>query len=531
MGVTVADCLRLPALRQAELAAGAGGLSRSVASVTVLEYPRIDMLSDALLVGNELLISALVSIKDDVEMQCRLLRHLSEMGEAGLILYYTGVFVQEIDDRLISTADDLDFPLILMPRGRMDFRYSESITEVMELVFADQKRERYYTGEMAKRISRLSPQLRTMNSVLRLLSDRLRCTLLLADRSFARKAAAAWPLSNEWDYRLILDTLRENKPAAYSPLVMDCEGRGVRVWDFPVTGKRSQGLHLLALDEEGSQEEDMLRQAAEVVELFLNVWNRDVNLEGTDALVHAILSDQPEEMRRLAGRMGIDIATINTLYVLRLRAADNPALQDAAERLKRYLQEHHKLVVADVYNHGVVAFCDDKLFDEAETDVAGDFVGKMKARGVKCDCAVLERIANTTQARAGYMSVEENMSYAARLWPHKPVFTRGELQFAGECRELLSRGEDAYRRPLGCLDGVPGLADGENLLNILCTYLLDAGSSTQRTGELLHLHRNTVKYHIGKLRTLLAVDLDTMPEAMQVYTAAALWRLMHSEDK
>ena len=96
---------------------------------------------------------------------------------------------------------------------------------------------------------------------------------------------------------------------------------------------------------------------------------------------------------------------------------------------------------------------------------------------------------------------------------------------------MLSRGEDAYRRPLGCLDGVPGLADGENLLNILCTYLLDAGSSTQRTGELLHLHRNTVKYHIGKLRTLLAVDLDTMPEAMQVYTAAALWRLMHSEDK
>ena len=155
MGVTVADCLRLPALRQAELAAGAGGLSRSVASVTVLEYPRIDMLSDALLVGNELLISALVSIKDDVEMQCRLLRHLSEMGEAGLILYYTGVFVQEIDDRLISTADDLDFPLILMPRGRMDFRYSESITEVMELVFAVKKRERYYTGEMDKITSRL----------------------------------------------------------------------------------------------------------------------------------------------------------------------------------------------------------------------------------------------------------------------------------------------------------------------------------------------------------------------------------------
>ena len=75
MSVTVADCLKLPALRRAELVAGAQGRDRAVGAITVLEYPKIDLLSGELLIGNELVISALVSIKDDVEMQCRLIRH------------------------------------------------------------------------------------------------------------------------------------------------------------------------------------------------------------------------------------------------------------------------------------------------------------------------------------------------------------------------------------------------------------------------------------------------------------------------
>ena len=96
MSVTVADCLKLPALRRAELVAGAQGRDRAVGAITVLEYPKIDLLSGELLIGNELVISALVSIKDDVEMQCRLIRHLNAMGEAGFILYYSGVFVKEV---------------------------------------------------------------------------------------------------------------------------------------------------------------------------------------------------------------------------------------------------------------------------------------------------------------------------------------------------------------------------------------------------------------------------------------------------
>ena len=132
MNVTVADYLKLPTLREAQLIAGAKGTDRAVSSVSVLEWPETKLLSNELIIGNELIISALVTIKDDVARQCSVLRHLRNMGAAGLVLFYVGVFIPRIDEALIAVADEINLPLIAMPFGRMDFRYSDMITDIVE---------------------------------------------------------------------------------------------------------------------------------------------------------------------------------------------------------------------------------------------------------------------------------------------------------------------------------------------------------------------------------------------------------------
>lgn len=189
MNVTVADCLRLPTLREAQLVAGAKGLDRAVSSVSVLEWPETNLLSDELIVGNELVISALVTIKDDVARQCCVLRHLRSMGAAGLVLFYVGVFIPQIDDALIAVADEINLPLIAMPFGRMDFRYSDMITDIVEYIHKRRMQGNYYTAEVMNSIALLEPQQRNINTALRLLSDRMRCTLLLTDRYLERRGA------------------------------------------------------------------------------------------------------------------------------------------------------------------------------------------------------------------------------------------------------------------------------------------------------------------------------------------------------
>lgn len=157
MSVKVSDCLKLPALRDAKVIAGKKGLNRTVTAITVIELADTSALRNDLLVGNELLLSALVSIKDDIDMQCRLIRHLHSVGEAALVIYYVGVFVPEIDPRLVETANEVGFPLIIMPYGKLNFRYSDVISEVMELVITDRKQEKYYVPEIVDRISQLAP--------------------------------------------------------------------------------------------------------------------------------------------------------------------------------------------------------------------------------------------------------------------------------------------------------------------------------------------------------------------------------------
>lgn len=131
MAVTVADLLKLPSLRNAEVVAGKGGLQKIVSSISVLESVDPEVLNDALFHndefnGSEIVITSFINIKDDVELQCRNIRRHAEGGEVGLILYYVGVFMKDIDPRLIALANQLDFTLICMPRNRMDLRYSES---------------------------------------------------------------------------------------------------------------------------------------------------------------------------------------------------------------------------------------------------------------------------------------------------------------------------------------------------------------------------------------------------------------------
>jgi len=71
MSVTIADLLKLPSLRNAEVVAGKGGLGKIVSSISVLESTDPELLNDSLFnndefTGSEIVITGFINIKDDV---------------------------------------------------------------------------------------------------------------------------------------------------------------------------------------------------------------------------------------------------------------------------------------------------------------------------------------------------------------------------------------------------------------------------------------------------------------------------------
>lgn len=532
MNVTVADCLRLPTLREAQLVAGAKGVDRAVSSVSVLEWPETNRLSNEVLVGNELIISALVPIKDDVGLQCSVLRHLRSMGAAGLVLFYVGVFIPRIDEALIAVADEICFPLITMPFGRMDFRYSDMITDVVEYIHNRRMQGNYYTAEVMNSIALLEPQQRNINTALRLLSDRMRCTLLLTDRYLERRGAAAWPVSNQWDYLALLQMLQKRKTLSKGQQAMELEGHSFRLWDIPVPSKAHRGMHLLVLDEFDQMESEKLRQAVDVVALFLNIWDKGTYYDGTDALVEAILTDDPAKMRKLAQQMGISIGAVNTMWILRLTDGQtgNELVMsqklDVILKLKIYLQDHHKVVIVDSYGAYIIALTDGMLLEENVWEMGEEFVSLLEKEGYAARGCIFDDLENTSQARDAYSRMARCFAELCAVYPQRKIYSDSDVRYVQSCINSVKQGEEAVASCLLPIRKLKDTADGDILIETLCTYLLDAESNTQSTGALLYLHKNTVHYRLNKIRSVLKCDLVQMPATLAVYKAAVVYRIL-----
>ena len=202
MSITVADVLKLPSMRGAQVIGGKKGLSRIVSSISVLEYAQINAVQTELFeniefFGNELAITGFLNNPDDVELQCMNIRRLTQVGEVGMILFYVGVVMKRVDQRLIDLANELDFVLICMPLGQKNQRYSEVICEVMELIHRDQMNGANLVSELLEQAASLPAHRRTVDSMLRMLSNRLRASVVLMDSSRRVLNEAAWPLAFE----------------------------------------------------------------------------------------------------------------------------------------------------------------------------------------------------------------------------------------------------------------------------------------------------------------------------------------------
>ena len=531
MSVTVADCLKLPSLREATVLAGHKGLNKIVSSVTVLEYADFSALEDAQFwLGNEMIISALCSIKDDVEAQCKLIQLLHDMGEACIVLYYVGIYMPAVDQKLTALANELDFPLLMMPPNRYGHRYSDAILEVMNAIFNDQRQEANIVTGILEQIAHVHPHKRNIGTVMRMLSDRLRCSLLLVDRNGDIRAFAPWPLAAGWDesdLKLALGEARFGESIALS-----LKGRETRLHSMTLDMEKQKGLRLLAIDESGNVNPAYMCQTAEALQLFANIWKGEFEDEGTEALVRAMLTNQPTEMRRIARQLCVNTEAFNTLWILWNKdapsGADMKNRKDlAATKMTSFLKEHHCTALVDVFQAYVVAFLNAARYADQEMLLAKQFMEEHKRRAPNDVLLVIPRLSTTEELCAAFLKVEENIEAACRIYPFLNALTRHELSFAAKCRDILNRGEVEIQKHMILIE--PFLCDepGIETVETLKTLLLDCQGSVVETSSRLHIHKNTVKYRIKKAKSMIGFDAAKIPEMMELYVALALHRLLH----
>lgn len=524
--MTVAEVMKLPSMVGAEVVAGHGGLSHPVESVNVLEYgcptETLNRFFRAnTFDGSDLLISAFASIAGDVEAQCENIRRYHAVGSVGLVLYYVGIIVPEIDQRLIDECDRLSFPLICMPRGQAGLRYSELIREVLFEIYREQQREQFFVSTLLDRISGLPAQQRSMETLLRMLSEHLRVSVILTEQQRELNTVVYWPRSLEQAISARLPGWLKELRCGSSLRVPLADGTGY-LQSCPHLLSDSDNLRLYTLKYREPLGEDALWQSSECVRLFIHIWNKNHGKFVVSELVRAIINDETIHRQRLAQLFKIRTEDLNQMWLFIPRHEPVEHDEGLLRSCTDYFSAFSDPVLVSYYEDTLVVFThalrgstqgDGELFGSRE---------QFEAISSRYEIICCDSLASSADARRAYLVSMANWRAARRIYPRTAVLRTADVMFAQLCQEIMSKREtlEQYEQSLSGLR-----SSNSELIPTLMVYLLDAGSSMAETAKLLYVHLNTVKYRLRQIQELTGLSPTQMPDSYSLYIAAAIDRM------
>ena len=535
MSLTVAEVIKLPCMREATVVAGQAGLDRIVSSISVSEYTRGGRALDgkprgvqlrriaADHYGNEIVISALASARDSVEEQCASIQEFHANGSVGLILFYIGVIIPSIDPRLIALANALDFPLIAMPEDRPDLRYSEVIYEVIEAIIKSRNNSGTLRNDIMESVLHNPPHQHNVPAVIRSLSDRLRACVLVTGQERTLLDAAVWPRG--FKLEPLPELLMQQGPTA------EIQGIEHNLYITEVDDLPETGLRLYIFKQGEALSDAMVQQAAETVQMAINLWSPGYGRKAVNELLQAILQDEPYKIQLLANTFNVNVETLRSMWLIRpaQTATGQRSSGEVVRRAAEELLHVCSVLLTEVHKGWGVMLGSDGLRAENMHTVSESFVQAQAQSGSPVILTVCSELEDMAAVREAFMLNLRNMPLAQIIYPTQHLFTLSEMRFAQRCQSILSGGEGEIARHIRILAPLSTTeADDQRLLKTLEVYFFDAGGSVAGTAERMFLHRNTVQYRLNQARERLRVSITRMPEVMDLYVALAIRRIMQT---
>lgn len=531
MSLTVKTCMGLPAFRYAKIVAGKGGINQTVNSITVLEYSDVDVISSDLFLNHEMCITAFSSIKDDVDKQCAIVRRMKEIGICAVVLYYIGIFVPYLDDKLISTADEVNLPLICMPYNRFDFRYGEAINDVMYAIYRDKQENINFIPEILESISGLPERLRTIRSLLQIISDRFRCSFFLFSQKGELLSEGQWPWSAGWNFGEIIRYFLKDpdKATEMSRAKMYIDKKDVFVTYSPVTPESSSRLHLFVIDEQESISHEQVLQAAELISLFMNISSYSLEETSPEMIIRSIITNEQMQIRELSAKHGIDVAKIQRMWLLGGGSMGDfkqkRQLKQCVSQIRSFFRNRGKWALVDLYQNSIIVLFQAAAFSELDETMEEELMKDLLDEGLHLALTKCMSITSIQNIQNMYELYEAYFDTVRMIYPTRSTFDLYDLSFAEKIKKLA---DDGYKvaRHMYSLQPIRQEANYSILLETLAVYLLDAGENLQRTAEVLGVHKNTVRYRLNQIRASYACEISQMPLVAELYEAVALQRLL-----
>lgn len=528
MSVTVADLLELPSLRQAKVIAGAGGITKIVSSISVLETADSSYLVDGLFqqgefFGSEIVITGFLNNLDDPMTQLSSIMRLAEGGEVGLILFYVGVYMKKVDKSIIDFANEHDFVLIQMPPSKM-LRYGEVINDVTEFIYNDRTKNQLIVSDILARVSRLPEHQRTINTVLRMVSNDVKVTAILTDADFHLLNLSAWPQIVKKDIMEHLPEIYKTAGIEYSPIdfLPNCHA-----YSFSIHSDYDSSMYLFLIKDGAPLNQIVRNQITDVIRISANIWGKGHGTIALHELVRAILQDDPIKMNRLADIFHINISEIHEMWIFSGELTSSKEfLKEKKDSLCENLKSCAQIVFADLYQEHLLLFSSTPFSEKDASIQIEEMLKKLLQLDSTITISRFNNLENSSDVRNAYLRNLEFCADAKKIFPLKNWFSAGDIEFAQECHQLIDHGEKNIFQYRILYNRLKKCSSDWDATETLGTFMLDAQSSITQTSRLLHVHINTVKYRLKVIDDYLGYTHSKMPDTMKLYYAIALHRLL-----
>lgn len=527
MSVTISDIMQLPSLQEARIVAGMKGINRSIASVSVLEAIAtkdldIDLPGHATNYGQEIILTAFVAYRNSVDAQCEAIRALHKEGEAGIIVFYVGRILPSIDSRVIDLANELEMPIIVMPEGRLDLRYSDVICEIMEAIINDCREHSYFTTEVIERISHLDVSQRSISNALAIIRDRVKCSIYLMDEIGRMLNMAEWPNGRNLSVNKFYAALTNDTAEITGVQKVHIDGK-TYLADIETIQSNGSILYMLVVKEQGALTQESCKQIKYIIKTYINLWTENYGQLDTKQLVSSIINDEPEKMRRIANAIKINVDSLSCTYFFYLKDGRHEFiyLQKMREIIKDFISVYKNTFLTEIFDDAVVVFAD-RQRERIDNDLP-NLLHELEVCGLLC-CVIINDTSKTTQdVKRAYWAFQNQKKEISILFPRKRIVTGGEVSMVGRAKDNT----DAASMTLA--DQLITQKREADLMTTLEVYMLDADRSVQRTADYMNVHKNTIKYRIKYIEEAIGHSISRMPEAYDIYLAVASIRLKRNQ--
>lgn len=526
MSVTITDILKLPSLQGAKVLAGHSNLDCIISSISVLEsadgmeavqgYARHH--------GQEILLTAFIAYKDDVDKQCNAIRLVHDEGEVGIILFYVGSVLPKVDQRVIDLSDELGMPLIVMPENHLELRYSDVICEVMEAVIDDRRKNSYFATDVIEQISHTTNTQRSISSVLAIIRDRTQCSVFLFDELGRMLNMAEWPNGRNLPIVDIIAKYNHTDKESGKAVEIVLDKKPYYVIRESLQNADTK-IEMLIVKEKDDLTVESSKQIKYVVKTYLNLWTENYAQVDTKQLVSAIINNEPEKMRRIADILKISVERMECVYFFYSDTSSHNyyELTKAKMMIQDYVSAYKNNFLVDIFDETVVVMADRKL--ELPDEDLQELLNELEENALKARVVIYNPTTTTKKVQEAYRQLQSFKKYVPIVFPKKSVITGGEIAFVGQTKELFDT--QSYSSTLEDIMNLQLFTDKRqaDLLETMEVFLLDGNMSVAKTAELMFTHKNTIQYRIKSLEGILGHKLTRIPEVYNLYTLAAINRL------